>query len=55
MYSWTDNVRNVVVVYRVKEERDILRRVNRRKSDRIGHKLHRNCLLKHYIDGKVKG
>jgi len=48
-------VRNVVVLYRVKEERDILRRVNRRKGDWISHILHRNCLLKHCIDGKVKG
>ena len=53
--SWTDRVRNGEVLYRVKGERDILRRVNRRKVDWIGHILHRNCLLKHYIDGKVKG
>jgi len=53
--SWTDHVRNGEVLYRVKGERGILRRVNRRKGEWIGHILHRNCLLKHCFDGKVKG
>jgi len=25
------------------------------KADLIGHILHRNCLLKHYIEVKIKG
>ena len=48
-------MRNGEVLYRVKGERDILHTVNRRKGDWIGHILHRNCFLKHCIDGKVKG
>jgi len=53
--SWTDHVRNEEVIYRVKEERYTLLTVNRRKADWIGHILHRICLLKHYIEGKIKG
>jgi hypothetical protein len=29
-------------------------RVNRKKADWIGHILHRNCLQKHCIEGKIK-
>ena len=43
------------VVRGVKEERNILRTINRRESDWIGHILHRNCLLKHAIEGKIEG
>jgi hypothetical protein len=41
--------------HRVKEERNILHTVKRRKADWIGHILRRNCLLKHIIEGKPKG
>ena len=47
--SWTDCVRNVEVLHRVKEERNILHTIKRRKSHWIGHILHRNCLLKHIL------
>jgi hypothetical protein len=53
--SWTDRVRNGEVLQRVKEERNIVHRVGRRKANRIGHMLRRDCLLKHVIDGKVDG
>ena len=46
--SWTDQVRNEEVLHRVKEERNALRTVKRRKANLIGHILRRNCLLKHY-------
>jgi len=39
----------------VKEERNILQTIKRRKAKWIGHMLHRNCLLKHLIEGKIKG
>jgi len=39
-----DRVRNEVL-YRVKEERNILHTIHRRKSNWIGHVLRRNCLL----------
>jgi hypothetical protein len=39
----------------LKEQRDILHTTERRKADRIGHILGRNCFLKHVIEGKVGG
>jgi len=53
--SWTEHVRNEEVLLRVKEQRNILRRVIRRKAKCIGHMLCRNCLLKHVIVGKIWG
>jgi hypothetical protein len=38
----------------VKEERNILHTI-RRKANWIGHVLRRNCLLKHIIEGKIRG
>jgi len=37
----------------VKEDRNILRAVKWRKADWIDHILSRNCLLKHFIEGKI--
>jgi hypothetical protein len=48
-------VRNEEVLHRVKEERNILHTIKRRKANWIGHILRRNCLLKHVIEGKIKG
>jgi hypothetical protein len=45
-------VKNEDVLHRVKEGRKIKRR---RKANWIGHVLHRNCLLKHVIEGKLEG
>jgi hypothetical protein len=53
--SWTDRVRNEEVLHRVKEERNILHTIKRRKVNWIGHILHRNCLLKHVIERKLEG
>jgi hypothetical protein len=53
--SWTSRVKNEEVLLRVKEERNILHTVKRRKASRIGHILHRNCLLKHVIEGEREG
>jgi hypothetical protein len=50
---WTDRVRNEEVLERLKEERNTLHRIKRRKSNWIGHILRRNCLLKHVIEGKI--
>ena len=43
------------MVERVKEERNILHTIKKRKVNWIGHILGRNCLLKHVIEGKIKG
>jgi hypothetical protein len=52
--SWTDHVRNEKVLHRVKEERHILHTIKRGYTNWIGHILHRNCLLKHIIEGKLE-
>jgi hypothetical protein len=50
--SWTDRFRNEDVLHRVKEERNILHTIEKRKANWTGHILRRNCLLKHIIKGK---
>ena len=35
--NWTDRVRNEEVLHRVKEERNIIHTIKRRKANRIGH------------------
>jgi hypothetical protein len=52
---WADRVKNEEVLHRVKEERNILHKIKRRKANWIGHILRRNCLLKHVIEGKLEG
>jgi len=41
------------VLQRVKEEKNILQTITRRKANSIGHILHKNCLLKHITEGKM--
>jgi len=53
--SWTDHVRNEEVLLRVKEQRNILHEVSKRKANWIGHILRRNCHLQRFIEGKIKG
>jgi hypothetical protein len=53
--SWTDRVTNEEVLHRVKEVRNIVHTIKRRKTNWIGQILRRNCLLKHVIEGKLEG
>ena len=53
--SWTDHVRNEDVLLRVKEQRNILHEIRRRKVNWISHIFHRNCLLQRVVEGKIKG
>ena len=53
--SWTDHVRNEEVLLRVKEHRNILHEISKRKANWMGHILRRNCLLQRVIEGKIKG
>jgi len=53
--SWTDHLRNEDVLLRVKEQRNILHEVGKRKANWIGHILRRNCLLQRVTEGKIKG
>ena len=40
---------------RVNEQRNILHEIRKRKANCIDHILRRNCLVKHIIEGKIKG
>ena len=53
--SWTDHVRNEEVLLRVKEQRNILHEIRKRKAKWIGQALRRNCLLQRVIEGEIKG
>jgi hypothetical protein len=50
--SWTDHVRKEDVLLRVKERRNILHEIRKRKANWI---LRRNCLLQRVTEGKVQG
>jgi hypothetical protein len=52
--SCTNSVRNNVL-QGVREERNTVRTVNRRKVNWIGHILRGNCLLKDVTEGKIEG
>jgi hypothetical protein len=41
--------------YRVKEERNSLQTIKRKKANWIGRILRRNCLLKRVIEGQIEG
>ena len=53
--GWTDHVRNEEVLLRVNEQRNIQHEIRKRKANWIGHILRRNCLLKQFIERKIKG
>jgi hypothetical protein len=48
-------VRNEEVLLRVKEQRNILYEISKRKANMIGHILRRNCLLQQAFKGNMKG
>ena len=48
-------MRNEEVLLRVKEQRNILHEISKRKANWIGHILRRNCFLQRVIEGKIKG
>jgi len=53
--SRTDHVRKEEVLLRVKEQRNVVHEVSKRKAKWFGHILRRNCLLEQVIEGKIKG
>jgi len=53
--SWTEHVRIEEVLPRVKEQKNILHEINKRKANWSGHILRRNCLLQRVIEGKING
>ena len=48
-------MRNEDVLLRVKEQRNILHEIRKRKANWIGHILYRNCLLQRVTKGKIQG
>jgi hypothetical protein len=50
----SDSVRNEEVLHRVKEERNIIHTIKRRKANWIGHILRSICLLKYITDEKIE-
>ena len=48
-------MRNEEVLLTVNEQRNILHEIRKRKANWIGHILHRNCLIRQVIEGKIKG
>jgi hypothetical protein len=53
--SCTDHVRNKEVLLRIKEQRNILHEIRKRKAKWIGYILRRNCLLQRVNEGKIQG
>jgi hypothetical protein len=53
--NWTDHVRKEDVLLRVKEQRNILHEMRKRKAKWIGHILCRNCLLQRVTEGTIQG
>jgi hypothetical protein len=53
-FSWIDHMRNEAVLLRVKEQRNILHEISKRKANWIDYILRRNCLLGQVIEGKIK-
>ena len=43
------------MLLRIKEQRNILYEISKRKANWIGHILRRNCLLQRVIEGNIKG
>jgi hypothetical protein len=52
--SWTDHVRNEDLLLRVKEQRNILHEIRKRKANWIGHILRRKFLLQRVTEGKIQ-
>jgi hypothetical protein len=52
--SWTEHVRNKDVLLRVKEQRNILHEIRKRKANWIGDILRRNCLLQRVTEGRIQ-
>jgi hypothetical protein len=55
IYIYIDHVINEEVLLTVKEQRNILHEISKRKANWFGHILCRNCLLQQVIEGKIKG
>ena len=48
-------MRNEEVLLIVKEQRNILHEISKRKAKWVGHISRRNCLVQQVIEGNIKG
>ena len=53
--SWKDKVTNDEVLKRVKEERNLLKIIRRRKKNWLGHILRGENMLRDVLEGKMNG
>jgi hypothetical protein len=53
--SLADRVSNEEVSHAVREESNIVHAIKRRKDARIGYIFRWNCLLKHFVEGRMEG
>ena len=53
--SWTDHVRNEEVLLRVKEQRNILHEIRKRKANWIGHILRKTAFYNGLLKERYKG
>ena len=53
--NWPHRVKNEEVLQTVKEERNILHTIKRRKANWIGYISSMNCFLKHVTEVKKEG
>jgi hypothetical protein len=53
--SWTNHVENEAFITEGRGGGNILHTIKRRKTNGIGHILHKNCFLKHVIEEKTEG
>lgn len=49
------HVKNEDMLHRDEVESIVLHAIKRKKANRIGHVLLRNCLLKYIMKGKIEG
>jgi hypothetical protein len=54
-FIWTNHVKNQEALRRLKEDRNILLTIKRRKANRVGHILRRDYLLKHFTQETWEG
>jgi hypothetical protein len=55
IFSWYGCVKWRYIICRVKEQRNILHEIRKRKANWIGHILRRNCPLQRVTEGKIQG
>jgi len=53
--SWTDRVRHKEVLPNVKEQRNVLHKMEIKKAKWIFRMLRRNCFVKHVIEVNIEG